>query len=308
MKKTFLFAAFMAVALAFGFTSCSSSDDDPIDLPKDILPTITDNLLAMVSENLSAEESGVPSKVITLSDVKAPIEKLILSKSMKAILYKNPLTKAINDNVIVCNYEIEGTNIIIKVDGYTIKVSMTDMNNIIIDEQVFAVTTNTLPEPTAVNDINLCREWKDAKYTAAIKFDNLPVWGAKTEEQTEFADVRELNRKVINKIIKDSSLKDEGFNMLRNNLVGVNFVNNGTVFFSYQDGKVEESTWKWVDASKGKLNTTLDGKNVNVDLRFKKGEAGKPNTAYFIIDANLAGVGGLGVHHLTGQLICKMTD
>ena len=147
-----------------------------------------------------------------------------------------------------------------------------------------------------------------ADKVVAVEIDQrlLPVL---EETLSDFDNIKVINEDImnvdLNKLISDQGLKNEGFNLLRNNLTGVNFVNNGTVYFTYADGKIEESTWKWIDKTNGKLNTTLDGVNVNVVLRFKKGQ---PNTAYFVIDANLAGIGGLGVHTLSGQLICTMTD
>lgn len=306
-KRNFFFAAFMAVTLAFGFTSCSSSDDDPIIIDPTIKETIKDEILKLPIDVLDAPQADGAVEKYTIES--APIESVILTKSDKAIVKINPLTKAFNDNVIVCNYTVEGTNIVIKAGKYTIKVNMLDVANIIIDDQPYSCTTEELPEPTEANEISLCREWKEAKYTASLYFDKLPVWGAKTEEKKELSDIRELNNKVITKLIKDSNLRDEGFKMISNNLTGVNFVSNGTVYFTYQDGKIEESTWKWKDKKNAKLTTTLDGKEVTIDIRFKKGaSADKVNTVYFIIDTKIEGVGGLGVHELTGQLICKMTD
>lgn len=316
-KRNFFYAAFVALAFVLGFSSCSNSEDDPIVIDPTVKTTITDLLLKETSEDIGKPDPDFAVREWTVTD-DAPVEKVIISKSEKAIVYlskkaagaKGTRAAAINENVIVCDYTMEGSNIIIQAGGHTIKVSIIDYASIIIDEIAHATNSDLLPAPTDVNEIALCREWKNAEYTASVYFDKLPIYGAKAEEQTFIKDVRELTKKVKDKLIKDGSngLKDEGFDMLRNNLVGVNFLNNGTVYFSYQDGKVEESSWKWIDKSKGKLNTTLDGVNVNVDLRFKKGGEGKVNNAFFIIDANLRGVGGLGVHDLNGQLICRMTD
>lgn len=317
-KRNIFYAAFAALAFVLGFSSCSNSDDDPIVLDPTVKTTITDLLLAEKSDVLDKPLADFAVREWTVTD-DAPIAKVIISKSEKAIVYlakegvapaKGTRAAAINEDVIVCDYTVEGSNIVVNVAGHTIKVSLIDYANIIVDEVAHATTSELLPAPTDNNEIALCREWKNAKYTASVYFDKLPIYGAKAEEQVELADVRTLTKNVKDKLIKNGSngLKDEGFDMLRNNLVGVNFLNNGTVYFSYQDGKVEESSWQWVDKAAGKLKTTLDGVAVNVVLRFKKGDEGKVNTAFFIIDANLKGIGGLGVHDLNGQLICKMTD
>lgn len=316
-KRNIFYAAFAALAFVLGFSSCSNSDDDPIVLDPTVKTTITDLLLAEKSDVLDKPLADFDVREWIVTD-DAPIAKVIISKSKKAVVYlskkkdasaKGTRAAAINEDVIVCDYTVDASgNIVVNVAGHTIKVSIEDYANIIVDEVVHATTSELLPAPTDNNEIALCREWKNAKYTASVYFDKLPIYGAKAEEQVELADVRTLTKNVKDKLIKSGSngLKDEGFDMLSNNLVGVNFLNNGTVYFSYQDGKVEESSWQWVDKAAGKLKTTLDGVAVNVVLRFKKGDKG--NTAYFIIDANLKGIGGLGVHDLNGQLICKMTD
>lgn len=301
-KRNVFYAAFVAVALALGFSSCSSSEDDPIVLPDEIKPTITDEILAMPLEVLGQPVENDEEAVYSITD--APIGKIVLAKGKKAMVYKNTTVRAINDNIIICNYKVVGTDIVIEAAGYTIKIGTGAVASVVIDEMVYSAKKQAIDAP-AGNEVSLCRAWGNAKYRAAVKFDQLPVYGAKADEQVEVASIIDLNKKILNKLISDQGLKNEGFNLLRNNLTGVNFVNNGTVYFTYADGKIEESTWKWIDKTNGKLNTTLDGVNVNVVLRFKKGQ---PNTAYFVIDANLAGIGGLGVHTLSGQLICTMTD
>ncbi|MCQ2220172.1 MAG: hypothetical protein MJZ12_02195 [Prevotella sp.] len=300
-KRNVFYAAFVAFALALGFSSCSSSEDDPIVLPDEIKPTITDEILAMPLEVLDQPKDNDEEAVISVTD--APIEKIVLAKGKKAMIYKKT-TRAINDNVILCSYKVVGSDIVIEALGYTIKIGTGAVASVMIGNDEYPAKKQAIDAP-AGNEVSLCRAWGNAKYRAAVKFDQLPVYGAKADEQVEVASIIDLNKKILNKLISDQGLKNEGFNLLRNNLTGVNFVNNGTVYFTYADGKIEESTWKWIDKTKGKLNTTLDGVNVNVELRFKKGQ---PNTAYFVIDANLAHIGGLGVHTLSGQLICTMTD
>lgn len=300
-KRNIFYAAFVAFAFILGFSSCSNSEDDPIVLPDDILPTVTDAILAMPLDVLDQPKDNDEEAVISVTD--APIEKIVLAKGKKAMIYKKT-TRAINDNVILCSYKVVGSDIVIEALGYTIKIGTGAIASIAIDEILYSAKKQAIDAP-AGNEVSLCRAWGNAKYRAAVKFDQLPVYGAKADEQVEVASIIDLNKKILNKLISDQGLKNEGFNLLRNNLTGVNFVNNGTVYFTYADGKIEESTWKWIDKTNGKLNTTLDGVNVNVVLRFKKGQ---PNTAYFVIDANLAGIGGLGVHTLSGQLICTMTD
>lgn len=315
MKKTFrmIGAAMFAAVLCFGFASCGSdSDDDPIVLPDDIKPTVIDEALALPNEKLPDVMKEGVQRIIETTSATARLEKVVLVKGMEAIVYPKALTKAINDNAIVCTYTIEGGYIVIDTKSTLgeIKIPVEGAVEIVTSTGTEPAKEITLPAPSTDNAKSLCRPWGNTKFKAGVFFDKVPVWGANDSEKKDYNSIIDLKNAVVNKLIKDSNLRDEGFKLLTNNLIAANFMSNNVVYFTYHNVQkntisVEESKWSWVDEAKGKLKTTLDNVEVNVDVRFQKGT---PNKAVFIIDANLAGVGGLGVHTLSGRLVCTMTE
>ena len=111
-KRNFFYAAFVALAFVLGFSSCSNSEDDPIVIDPTVKTTITDLLLKETSEELESPKKDFAVRGWTVTD-DAPVAKVIVSKSEKAIVYlkmaasaKGTRAAAINENVIVCDYTI----------------------------------------------------------------------------------------------------------------------------------------------------------------------------------------------------------
>lgn len=312
MKKTFrmIGAAMFAAMLTFGFTSCDDSDDAPINLPDDIKPTVIDEALAIVSDKLPGiDKAGIERFIESKGGM---LDKILVYKSGTAIVIP-AATKAINEEAIVCNYEIKDDFIVITAPAPIgeIKISTTvavdAAVSIILNGGTEAATEIAIPAASTDNAKSLCRPWSKAKYKAGVLFDKVPVWGAQEKEKVDYNSIIDLQNAVAKKLTTDSDLKDNGISILSKNLIGASFASNNKVFFTFEDvrGKksIEESTWKWIDEAKGTLETTLDGEKVKIDVRFQKGT---PNKAIFVIDAKVKGIGGLGVHTLSGRLVCTM--
>ena len=310
MKKiNLLGTAILAATLSLSAISCSDSENDPIVLDSSIMPTVVDDVLAMSSESLGKTEKAVDPAVITPESASS-IKKIVIGDGMKAYIY--PLgTKAINSDVIVCEYKIEDGNIVINGGDTFGDITITSVENavqIALKGMNYKGEKKETTAPKSTNEVNICRAWSNAKYSAGIYVDKLPVYGAKGNEKKETDNIVDLKNAIMEKLKTENNMVDDGFKFLQNNITGVNFLTNGKVLISYSNGTVEESDWKWVDEANGKLTTTIDGKEVDVDVRCEAAKNGKSNTIYFVIDANLEGVGNLGVHKLSGRLICKMTD
>lgn len=301
--------AILAATLSMSAISCTNDENDPIVLDDTIMPTVVDDVLAKSSESLDKAEKAVAPAVITPESTSS-IKKIVIGDGMKAYIY--PIgTKAINSDVIVCEYTIEDGNIVIKGGDTFGDITITSVENaveIAFQGMNYKGEKKETTAPKSTNEINICRAWSNAKYSAGIYVDKLPVYGAKEDEKKETDNIVDLKNAIMKKLETKEGFINDGFKFLNNNITGVNFLTNGTVLISYDNGTVEESDWKWVDEANGKLTTTIDGKEVDVDVRCETAKNGKSNTVYFVIDANLEGVGNLGVHKLSGRLICKMTD
>lgn len=310
--KTFrtLGTMLLAATLSLGAISCEDAENAPIVLDPTIKPTVVDEVLAKMSDKLDAHHGEV-TPFIAFPDKGAPIRKIVIAEGGKAFLYSAPseaITRSIISDVITCEYKIVDGNIVINAGKEYGDITITSIGNavkIAIESVIYAAEKEETPAPTTESAVNICRAWSKAKYSAGIYFDKLPIYGAIDKEKVEVDDIRILKKSIMDKLVTDTKLKDEGFKFLENNIVGINFLTNGKVYVTYSNDTVEESEWNWIDEAKGKLHTTIDGKEVDIDVRC---EAGTPNTAYFIIDANLNGVGGIGKHTLSGRFVCKMTD
>lgn len=307
----FFGAALMAVTLSFGMTSCGSDDDDNgIVLDPTIKATIADVVEKYPAVELGKLVSVLPDGAFTVSikDAKAAITKIVVDDT-KAIVYKSE-TKAVVDgeNVFVCQYKLEGDKIVISCPELeaNITVSMDDAADILINDDPFKAELAKAPAAATPNEVSICRTWKNPGYTAGVWFDKLPIYGVQAAEQKEVKEIKVLAKSVMDKLIaKDSKLYDDGFKILSSDIESVTFLTNNVVYVVYTNGKVEESTWKWTNQANGELSTVIDGKDVALTARFQKGT---PNKAYFVITANMEGVGGLGVHTLTGRLVCNLND
>lgn len=304
-RKTNVWVALMAMLACFAFVSCNNNEDDPIELDPTIKKTVADEVMELSPVELSKKSKTDTPIVIHFKNSDCPLEKIVILDT-ESLLYPKQ-TRAISSDVITCPYTIDGDVITIKSGSAygDIVVKLGDVIEVTINDITYTADQESLPEPDSASEVGLCRCWTNAKYSAGIYFDKLPIYGANEAEKAEKSDVRNLKDAIMNKLMAEKGLKDEGFAFLNDNITGVNFLTNGIVYITYSSGRVEESAWKWIDEAKAKLNTTIDGVKVDVDVRFK---SGTPNTAYFVIDANLQGVGGLGVHTLSGKLVCKMTD
>lgn len=306
--KTIKILGMTLIAAILGFTtvSCSDSDNAPIVLDDSIPPTTVDDALAIVSEVIAATDSkGVLSSISPASD--CAIGKIVAGYG-KAFIFKSGATRAINSDVIVCEYKVENGKLIINGGAEFGEIVVTTVDNavsIAFQGMMLPGTKEDLAPAKSDSEISICRAWSNATYTAGIYVDKLPIYGAKPEEKVERSSIIELKDAIMNKLQKDNKMTDDGFKFLAHNIVGLEILTNGKLYISYDNGNVEESDWRWISEKDGKFTTTIDGKSVNVDVRYK---AGDPNTAYFVIDANLEGVGNLGVHELSGRLVCRMTD
>lgn len=304
--RTFL-TAILAVTLSFNLASCSDSDDDPIVLDPTVKETIAEQIMAMSSESLPAVTKVGSDIIITATSPDSPIEKIVITKEGKAIVYPAVTRSSVATNTIECTYTLDGDDMIINAGGTlgTIKVSVSSVaTSIIINSASYNATSLEVPAGATATEVSLCRNWSNTKYRAAVWFDKLPVYGANDNEMTEVTDIRTLKNNILDKVTTED-INKENFNILKNDLVSAYFLNNKTVYFTYSNGNVEESSWKWLNESEGKFETYIDGGKVIVDVRFKKGT---PNTAYFVIEGTVNCTGNLGKHVVSGKLICTMTD
>lgn len=297
-------AAMMAVVLSSGMVSCGD-DDEVIVLDPEIKKTIVDEVLTL-SKDVALEDAKFITTPKEVSIPKGPLKKIVFCEE-EAILYVADATRAIVDgkNVFVCEYTMDGTNLIIENDELgTITVSMTGIMEVMIDKDSYPCEVVTLPAAATPTAVGLCRTWKNPTYQAAIFFDQLPIYGV--NEHKTYTEVKPLIEDVLDKILaQDSNLRDRSFQLLSSDIESVNFMTNGKVYLKFADGKVEESDWEWISEADGKIKTVVDGKDVVIDVRF---EAGEPNKAHFVIDANCAGIDGLGVHSLSGRIIANTID
>lgn len=304
--RTFL-TAILAVTLSFNLASCSDSDDDPIVLDPTVKETIAEQIMAMSSESLPAVTKVGSDIIITATSPDSPIEKIVITKEGKAIVYPAVTRSSVATNTIECTYTLDGDDMIINAGGTlgTIRVSVSSVaTSIFINSTSYNATSLEVPAQATATEVSLCRNWSNTKYRAAVWFDKLPVYGANDNEMTEVTDIRTLKNNILDKVTTED-INKENFNILKNNLVSAYFLNNKTVYFTYSNGNVEESSWKWLNESEGKFETYIDGGKVIVDVRFKKGT---PNTAYFVIEGTVNCTGNLGKHVVSGKLICTMTD
>jgi len=304
----FICAATLAAIMSFSITSCGTKDDDEgIVLDPTIKKTVVDEVIEMPITNINEDERTVELAKITPIKEDCPIDKFVLLYDNNAFLFPKSGTRAFNSGVISCTYTVQGKNIIIETGKSYGKVTikLDAITQVYMNGETYEASKEDIPALTSVSEKNLCRTWKNAKYSAGIYFDKLPVYGAIESEKGEVDDVRILKNAIMQKLIKEEKLKDEGFKFLNNSIKAVNFLADGYLYITYADDTVEESKWTWKDQSAAKLNTYIDGVNVDVDVRYK---TGTPNEVYFVIDANLKGVGGLGQHTLSGRLICHMTE
>lgn len=303
-----------ATVLGVGFASCNDDDDAPIVLPSEIKPTVIEEALATSSEVLGDVDKDGVEKIISVGASSYDVSEIILTKDKKALIKpksesaaKAMTSRAIISNSIICDYTIDGSNIIINAGGSIGKITIPLANaaQIMIQSTLVNVTYVTLLPPATNNEKSLCRPWSNPSYTAGIFVDKIPVWGAQVSEKTGCRSIMELKNLIVEKLVVDGKIKDEGFKLLSSDLVSVNFMTSGVVYFCFSNGTMEKSTWSWTNEAKGELKTTIDNREVNVAVRFKKGT---PNTAIFVIDANTNGITGTGVHKLSGRLVVTMTE
>lgn len=311
MKKIyFLSAALFAATFSLGLTSCSVEDDEEIVLDSTVKSTVVDDVMSKSTDNVIPAAKQAPIEIKLASG--APISKIIIGSNAKAILYKSnaQAARAIVDgsNVYTGTYTITADGFVIACPelGADILVPADLVSDIHIGDDAYAIASATeVPTSATATDLSICRTWSNPTYAAGVYFDKLPVYGVKAEDKAGVKSIKDLANAVVNRILaEDSSLRNEGFDILSSDIESLTFTAD-KVYLRFENGRVEESTWAWNDKSKGQLKTVVDGKDVTLDARF---ESGTPNKAYFIIDANCEGVGGLGVHTLSGRLICTMTD
>lgn len=306
-KNLFFYAALIASALSFGLVSCSVEDDPEIELDKTIKPTVIDDILAKPSAVTLPSTDQAPIEVELSTE--SPVSKIVIGSDNKALLYKaNVQARAIvgSTNVFTGEYTIEGDCFVIVCEelGLNIKVPMDFLDDVTINDVSYKIEeTLQIPTSATTADENICRTWTRPVYTAGVFFDKLPVYGVSDADKEEVADIKVLAKRIFDRIVAENSdLRDEGFDLLSSNIESLTFTAN-KVYLRFEDGRVEESTWEWTDLSKNLLKTVVDGKEVALEARFEA-----PDKAYFIVTANCEGVGGLGVHTLSGALICKMVE
>lgn len=310
MKKVFyLSAVLFAAPLTFGLTSCSVEDDSEIVLDDEIKPTIADEVLTKATDVKLQTVEQTPA-VVELAE-NAPVSKIVIGSDGNALLYMNAQApRAIIDgtNVYTASYNVTAEGIVIVCEelGVNILVPADLANEVTIDNASYAILgALQVPANATAAELNICRTWKNPVYTAGVFFDKLPIYGVSAADKASVRSIQELASKVLDRIVaQDSDLRNEGFKLLSSDIESLTFTSE-KVYLRFTNGKVEESTWTWTDKNKGQLKTVVDGKDVVLEARF---EEGTPNKAYFVIDANCEGVGGLGVHTLSGRLVCTMTD
>lgn len=306
-KNCFFYAALFAAALSFGLTSCGVEDDPGIVLDDTIKPTVIDDIQKLPT-NVTLPAAKQEPAVVEMSE-ESPVSKILLGSDSKALVFtKSVAARAIVDgtNVYTGTYTITSEGYVVECPelGASIIVPFDLVGDIQIGEDAYAIEESLkVPDSATPAELSICRTWGNPSYTAGVFFDKLPVYGTKDEEKASVQSIQVLAKKVLDRIVaQDSSLRDEGFKLLSSEIESLTFTSQ-KVFVRFTDKRVEESVWSWTDQSKGQLKTVIDGKDVALEARFEA-----PNKAYFIVTANCEGVGGLGVHTLSGKLICTMTD
>lgn len=302
--------ALLAATMSLGFTSCSVEDDPEIVLDNTIKPTIIDDVLQKTATVTLPAVATTPAVVEIAAG--APVSKIVIGSDGKAIVFATnaPAARAIVDgsNVFTGTYTITAEGFVIACPelGLDIIVPADLLSDIHIGDDAYAIVSSLqVPASASATELSICRTWTNPIYTAGVFFDKLPVYGVKAEDKAGVASIKDLAKNVLNRILaEDSNLRNEGFELLSSDIETLTFTHD-RVYVRFENGRVEESTWSWTDQTKGQLSTVIDGKNVALDVRF---ETGSPNKAYFVVDANCEGVGGLGVHTISGRLVCTMTD
>lgn len=308
-KNRFFYAALFAATLSFGLTSCNTKDDDEIVLDNTIKSTIAEEVLQKSTDvNIPPVEQ---TPAVVEMEAGAPVSKVVMCSNNKFIAYTATKSgRAIVDgsNVFTGTYDISLAGFVINSPelGLQITIPLDLIGSVKIGDDAYAIASSLkVPDSATPTELSICRTWSNPTYTAGVYFDKLPVYGTKVEDKAGLSSIKDLSKTVLNRIIaKDSNLRDEGFELLSSDIESLTFTSS-KVYLRYENARVEESTWEWIDQSKGQLKTVIDGKDVTLEARFEKGN---PNKAYFVIDANCTGVGGLGVHTLSGRLVCTMTE
>lgn len=309
MKVTRFFgAALCAVFLSLGMASCSNDDDKGIVLDDSVSPTVIDDILGKAT-GVGLGAIKCAPRVVELSPA-APISKIVIGSEGEALLFM-PESKAVvsGSNFYMATYEITSSDIVIVSEELgLITIPLTDVVGAAatIDSETYKITKYMeIPKDATPTAVSIYRSWYAPTYTAGVFFDKLPIYGVTSADKVGKSKIETLKNEVLRRIIaKDSNLKDQGFKILTHDIACLT-VTAENFYVVYDNGDVESSTWKWLDQAKGKLQTVIDGKEVVIDVRFEKGN---PNKAYFVIDANCEGIGGLGVHTISGRIICTMSD
>lgn len=309
MKATRFFgAALFAVALCAGMVSCDNEDDPGIVLDPTIQPTVVDDVLAQPTVDIDADATRPVPTVVEL-EASAPVTKLVIGpREVIAYLAESTPARGTTEasNVFHGTYTIGLSGFTFTVPGIgEITVPMDMIGSVLIGGLPYSIDAALATVPGTPGEVSLCRTWTNPTYRAGIYFDKLPIYGVSDTEKNGSRSIAELARTVLSRIIaEDSKFVNEGFKLLSSDIESLTFTSN-KVYLVFENGRVEESSWKWVDQAKGKLSTVIDGKDVVIETRFEKGT---PNKGHFVIDANCEGIGGLGAHTISGRLVCSMND
>lgn len=296
--KTFrmIGTALLASVFCFGFSSCSS--DDEIEVNDNPL-SIYDSAIGKV---LDAAKTDINPIQITFNSAKSPISMIKLGEG-NTFLAELKATRA-SSNVITGTYAIEGSDAVLKVGSYTVKIPVSKVLElglkVIINSTEYDAEAFKVGGSADAQTLSICRAWTPVDYHAAIVYDNKVMYNKHNSNLVALE--KNLFAYVLG--VSESDIKEKDL-LISHNVKSFIIMSDGTFSTTYTNEQNDVNNWSWTNSSKGKIRFNIDGNEINGEARFEKGN---PNTMYLMADIDLSTVGDLGNRRITGKLIIKLND
>lgn len=296
--KTFrmIGTALLASAFCFGFSSCSSDDVDETANPLSVYDSA-------IGKILDAAKTDIPLTQILVKDANSPISKIKLGEG-NTFLTELKATRA-SSNVITGTYTIEGSDVVLKIGKYTVKVPVSKVvetalriavNGTEYDAEAFKVggTANA-------QTLSICRAWVPVDYHAVIVADGKVMYNKHN------SDLVALQRDFYAYVLGLPSQNDvrESDLLISHNVKSFTFMSDNTFVSTYTNEQSDVNNWSWSDGSKGKIRFNIAENDINGEARFEKGN---PNTLYLLSDVDLSAVSNLKDYKITAKIVITMND
>lgn len=270
MKKIhFLSAAFMAVALSMGFTSCGD-DNNEIDAPieKEEVEKADQNIEKMPEVALEAAANTEVVSKLTMAE--GPLEEIFLVDNGKVIARKAHAARATGDDYVEGTYTVnsDGT-VTAQLGGYTININISQNIVAIGDNTYTAELVKATPNGNASK--SLCRTWYPTEYKV-VAYAGTKAIGCYTS--STLVGLQNIASKELKADVK----------LLSGEVEKITFMDNNTIITNYKGNDYQVASWDWISEKLGALTvgfSSADSTLAKVPglVRFQKG---KPNTCYLV--------------------------